>query len=62
MIDGPDSKYINWAVYPDGTTYFLNTDCVKSRTISVDGKPMALAPKEMRKRLGGEISPANVIE
>ena len=52
MIDGSDSKYINWAVYPDGTTYYLNTDCVKSRTIYIDGKPMPLAPKEM-KRIGG---------
>ncbi len=48
MIDGSDSKYVNWAIYPDGTTYYLNTDCVKSRTIYVDGKPMTLAPKEMK--------------
>ncbi len=48
MIDGPDAKYVNWATYPDGTTYYLNTDCVKSRTIYVDGKPMTLAPKEMK--------------
>ena len=53
MMDGPDTKYINWAVYPNGTAYFLNTGCVKSRTISVDGIPMTLAPKEM-KRLGRE--------
>ncbi len=54
MVDGPDSKYVNWATYPDGTTYFLNTDCVKSRTITVNGKPLTLAPKEMKTVANGE--------
>ena len=39
--------------YPDGTTYFLNTDCVKSRTITFNGQSMTLAPKEMKQRDGG---------
>lgn len=47
-VQGPDVRYVNWSVYPDGTTYLLNTDCVLSRTVEVDGKTVTLGPKEMR--------------
>lgn len=46
-IDGKDRDYINWAQYPDGTLYLLNTDCTKPRTISIDGRETALQPKEV---------------
>ncbi len=47
-MDGPDSKYIHWAAYPDGTIYLLNTDCVAPRTVTIDGEPATFAPKEMK--------------
>ena len=42
--------YVNWAVYPDGTLYLLNTDCVGPRTVAVGGlpAPITLNPKEMK--------------
>ena len=49
QMDGPDSKYIHWAAYPDGTIYLLNTDCVAPRTVTIDGKPTTFAPKEMKR-------------
>ena len=47
-VQGPDARYVNWSVYPDGTTYLLNTDCVSRRTVSVDGKSLTFEPKEMK--------------
>ena len=47
-LDGPDSRYIHWAAYPDGTVYLLNTDCVARRTVTIDGRPTAFEPKEMK--------------
>ena len=49
QMDGPDSKYIHWAAYPDGTTFLLNTDCATNRTVIVNGKEMTFAPKEMKR-------------
>ena len=46
-VTGKDCDYINWAVYPDGTLYLLNTDCVGSRSVLVNGSEMTLSPKEM---------------
>ena len=43
-----DVDYVNWAVYPDGTLYLLNTDCVGSRSVRVNGSEMTLSPKEMK--------------
>ena len=41
---------MNWAVYPDGTIYLLNVDCVGPRTVAVEGlpAPITLNPKEMK--------------
>ena len=47
-VTGKDCDYINWAVYPDGTLYLLNTDCVGSRSVCVNGSEMTLSPKEMK--------------
>ena len=47
-VTGIDRDYVNWAVYPDGTLYLLNTDCVKSRTVIVNGREIELNPKELR--------------
>ena len=47
-VEGPDRAYIHWAVYPDGTAYLLNTDCVAERTVTVDGAATTFAPKEMK--------------
>ena len=47
-VTGKDRDYVNWAVYPDGTLYLLNTDCVGFRTVLVDGREIELKPKEMR--------------
>ncbi|MBQ6330117.1 MAG: hypothetical protein IJI35_13945 [Kiritimatiellae bacterium] len=47
-VSGAEADYVNWAVYPDGTMYLLNTDCVGSRTVLVDGRETTLGPKEMR--------------
>ena len=46
-VTGADSDYVNWAVYPDGTVYLLNTDCVGSRTVKLGGETVTLAPKEL---------------
>ena len=43
-----DVDYVNWAVYPDGTLYLLNTDCVASRSVRVNGSEVTLSPKEMK--------------
>ena len=43
-----DVDYVNWAVYPDGTLYLLNTDCVGSRSVRVNGSEVTLSPKEMK--------------
>ena len=45
-----DVEYVNWAVYPDGTLYLLNTDCTQPRFVTVDGsaQPIELAPKEVK--------------
>ncbi len=47
-VEGEDARYINWSVYPDGTAYLLNTDCVGSRSVLVNGEKITLSPKEMR--------------
>ena len=47
-VEGPDRDYVHWAVYPDGTAYLLNTDCVSERTVSINGAPTTFAPKEMK--------------
>ena len=47
-VTGKDRDYVNWAVYPDGTLYLLNTDCVGPRTVAVDGRATTLAPKELK--------------
>ena len=47
-VTGGDCAYINWAVYPDGTVYLLNTDCVGRRSVRVDGNAVTLSPKEMK--------------
>lgn len=41
--------YVNWAVYPNGTIYLLNTDCVGPRTVCVggSGERVRLEPKEV---------------
>ena len=49
-VRGDGTSYVNWAVYPDGTAYFLNTDCVKERTVEINGVPTVFAPKEMKIR------------
>ena len=49
-VQGPDARYVNWSVYPDGTAYFINTDCVSRRIVSVDGEPVMFEPKEMKRR------------
>lgn len=46
--EGADAPYVNAAVYPDGTGYLLNTDCVSPRTVRFRGKTVTLAPKELR--------------
>ena len=45
-----DVEYVNWAVYPDGTLYMLNTDCTQPRFVTVDGSAqrIELAPKEVK--------------
>jgi hypothetical protein len=43
-----DVDYVNWAVYPDGTIYLLNVDCVGSRSVCVNGNEVTLSPKEMK--------------
>ena len=50
-VSGPDAAYVNWAVYPDGTMYMLNTDCVGPRQAFVDGETqeIRLGPKELRR-------------
>ena len=48
-VDGPGDKYIHWALYPDGTAFLLNTDCVTNRTVNVNGKATTFAPKEMKR-------------
>ena len=35
-------------VYPDGTLYLLNTDCVGPRSVRVNGSELTLSPKEMK--------------
>ena len=40
--------YVNWAVYPDGTIYLLNVDCVGPRSVCVNGNEVTLSPKEMK--------------
>lgn len=47
-LAGTDAAYINWSVYPDGTVYLLNTDCVSCRTVEFDGKTLTFQPKEMK--------------
>ena len=47
-VTGDDAVYIQWATYPDGTTYLLNTDCVAPRTVRFDGRELAFAPKELK--------------
>lgn len=47
-VKGPDAPYVNWATYPDGTTYLLNTDCVSPRTVTFRGRTYTLAPKELK--------------
>lgn len=49
IVTGGDRAYVNWAVYPDGTAYLLNTDCVGERTVEVEGVgAVTLAPKELK--------------
>ena len=43
-----DVDYVNWAVYPDGTIYLLNVDCVGPRSVCVNGNEVTLSPKEMK--------------
>ena len=52
-VSGRDRDYVNWAVYPDGTLYLLNTDCVGPRAVTVDGRETTLAPKELKTILPG---------
>ena len=52
-MTGKGRDYVNWAVYPDGTLYLLNTDCVEPRTILVNGHAATLAPKELKLVLRG---------
>ncbi|MBR0056717.1 MAG: hypothetical protein IJP66_05250 [Kiritimatiellae bacterium] len=47
-VAGDDLRYVNWAVYPDGTAYFLNTDCVRGRSVTIDGVKTDFAPKEFK--------------
>ena len=47
-VTGEGRDYVNWAVYPDGTLYLLNTDCVASRSVRVNGSEVTLSPKEMK--------------
>lgn len=47
-IAGADAPYVNWAVYPDGTAYLLNTDCVSPRTVEFRGKRLVLQPMELK--------------
>lgn len=48
-VEGPGAAYVNWAVYPDGTAYLLNTDCVSPRTVRVNGVETTLAQKEVKR-------------
>ena len=49
QVTGPEKSYVNWAAYPDGTVYLLNTDCVSSRSVGINGKGcIDLAPKELK--------------
>ena len=51
-----ERMYLDWPhkgtaclfVYPDGTLYLLNTDCVGSRSVCVNGSDVTLSPKEMK--------------
>ena len=47
-VTGEDAAYVQWATYPDGTTYLLNTDCVSPRTVRFDGRELTFAPKELK--------------
>lgn len=46
-VAGADRAYINWSEY-DGVAYLLNTDCVSSRTVTVNGETLTFAPKELK--------------
>ena len=46
-VTGPGADYVNWALYPDGTVYLLNTDCTASRSVEFRGATRVLAPKEL---------------
>jgi len=49
QVTGEGRDYVNWAVYPDGTLYLLNTDCVREHAVRIgDGDSVRLAPKELR--------------
>ena len=47
-VTGEGRDYVNWAVYPDGTLYMLNADCVEARTVFAGGHATTLAPKELK--------------
>ena len=48
QVTGAGRDYVNWAVYPDGTLYLLNADCVEPRTVFAGGRATTLAPKEVK--------------